>query len=813
MHTRMSWGSHITAALSSTIVSQAFAAGVQIIIVRALSSSGYGTYTTLYAWLAIASSIIGAGFDTWLLDRGSRQPTHLRHHLHHILRIKLGLWSIIIPFFVWQIDQISITLLSVGLIVIFIDSIGTTMLQALRALNQHRTVALLQLISPGILLVVVSLWQSNQIIWILTAQLIGIGLVSIAAWYSLMPHLSTSVTDTPTTLITSWPFIISDILAQIYTYTSTLLLASYASTTDVGIFRGAWSFIAYTVVIPSMIFSTTLPLLNHADDSQQLSIIQRSALAFFLYALGVGGFIAFGGGQIIVWLYGESFAPSIEFITHLTLLPLIKACTFFGVMLLIHRQRLIWRITTQLITVSVLWLWMPSLIAQFGISGAIQAQLIAESVLACGYLIGGLWVTRRIIAPAHTWPPKRIIITNMHGTRNLGDAAIHQIQQLWLLRQFPSANIHHCYAVAPNTTTRSGISHWVYDTHGNIAPWPTRLRRMLALIWCLTMHTIGISSRWGMTPIEQQAITTIITADLVCASGGGYLFDTPSTHPWWRFISWDWWLCADMLVACVWRRPLVLLPQSIGPLHNWPFRTFVRWILQHAHMIYLRESYSTTVLDSLGISYQRAPDFVWAMPIIQHTTPPIVPTLGITVMNWGKQSGFVSQQHTYEATLITVATTLHQHGWNIQLIGQATDHTPGWDDTEIVHRLAMHLPFATVIPPMATPDELQHHVAQLTCLVSTRLHGALLRFAMGQSAVVIAYHPKAHGMMHDIGLTPWCIPIDTITTDAVLDAIHTHTTQLPLIQQQRAHLRAQLDTLAIPPTTTYPTHAVIAPES
>ena len=803
MSARTSWWSHISAALSSTIVSQALAAVAQVIIIRALGSSGYGTYTTLYAWLAIAGSVIGAGFDIWMLDRGSRHPDQIRQHIRLILRIKISLWLIVFAVFLWQIDRIAITLLGLGFVVILLESISATLLQALRALNRHRTVALLQLIAPMMMLSIVSLWEPNQIHWLLVIQLISLSIVLISARHQLTAHVPhVPVTSAPTsTLITSWPFVISDVLAQMYTYTSTLLLASYASTTDVGIFRGAWSFIAYTVVIPSIIFSTTLPLLNNADRTQRPSIIWRSAMAFSIYALAVGAFVASGGGQVIVWLYGESFAPSVEFIANLTLLPFIKACTFFGVMLIIHRQRLIWRIVVQLVTVSVLWISMPPLIAATGINGAIQAQLITESVLALGYLIGGLWRMRQSMAP--TWPPRRIVITNMYGTRNLGDAAIHQLQHDWLVRQFPHATIQQCYAVAPTSDSIPGISHWVYDEHGQIAPLPTRLRRMIALISSISMHTIGIHSTWGMTPAERRTFTTITSADLVCASGGGYLYDHPSTKPWWRLFSWDWWLCADMLIAVHWRRPLVLLPQSIGPLHNQPFRTIVRWILQRAHVVYVRESHSAQLLDALTVPYQRAPDVVWGMP--SPSSLPVAttatPTLGMTLIDWGRQSEQTAVQHTYESAIIAVAHHFHAHGWHIQLFGQCTDQTPGWDDSVVTQRLALQLPFATVIPTVDSPTTLQHYYAQLTCLLSTRLHGALMRFAMEQSAVVIAYQPKAHGIMHDNGLAAWCLTIDTITPEAVITAIDSHADQIPIIVAQRQKCITQLAQLTIPRPT------------
>jgi polysaccharide pyruvyl transferase WcaK-like protein/O-antigen/teichoic acid export membrane protein len=727
----------------------------------------------------------------------------MRQHISLIVRIKLILWLIVSIIFVWQIERIELTLIGLGLIAILLESLSTTLLQALRACNQHRIVALIQLIAPGMLLAVVSWWYPDDIHMLFSIQIVSLIIVLITAWNQLRPHIHRNpITSTTIHIIrSSGPFIFSDLLAQIYTYTSTLLLASYASATDVGIFRGAWSFIAYTVVIPSIIFSTTLPLLNNANQSLRKSIIQRSAISFVAYAVSMGTFVALGGGQIITILYGESFAPSVTFITHLTILPFIKALTFFGVMLIIHRQRLVWRIIVQLITVGVLWLSMPPLIATAGISGAIYAQLITESVLALGYLLGGIWNTRTKPATPPTWPPRRIVITNMYGTRNLGDAAIHHHQYMWLNHQFPHAHIQRCYAVAPTPDTIPSISHWVYDQHGQIAPWLTRLRRMLALIWSIVMHLLGITTTWGMNSAERNTFTTITTADLVCTSGGGYLYDLPSPRPWWRLISWDIWICTDMIIAIIWHRPLVLMPQSIGPLYNRPFRILVQSILRRAHVVYVRESYSAHLLDTLGVAYQQAPDFVWNLsstsPPVQHLTP----TLGITLIDWGIQSHQPTLQQAYESAIITVAQHYHAHGWHIQLFGQCTDQTPGWDDSVVVQRIALQLPFATVMPTVDTPTALQYQYAQLTCLLSTRLHGALMRFAMMQSAVVIAYQPKAIGIMYDAGLAAWCITIDTITPEAIIAAIDSHHDQLSIIAVQRQQSTTQLAQLTIPSTT------------
>jgi polysaccharide pyruvyl transferase WcaK-like protein len=230
-------------------------------------------------------------------------------------------------------------------------------------------------------------------------------------------------------------------------------------------------------------------------------------------------------------------------------------------------------------------------------------------------------------------------------------------------------------------------------------------------------------------------------------------------------------------------------------------RILLTWILKRAHIVYVRESQSAQLLQQLGIVHHRAPDFVWGIPT---PTPlpatAIHPTLGITVMDYGQQTGQAQHQHSYETCIIAVARHFHAAGWSIHLFAQCTDDAPGWDDRVVVQRLASHLPFAHIMPVAPSPHVLQQQYAELSCLLSTRLHGALMRFAMNQPAVVIAYHPKAHGIMHDIGLEAWCLAIDTLTPEAVIHAVDTAATQLPIIAAQRQQQVDTLHTLTIPPT-------------
>ena len=85
------------------------------------------------------------------------------------------------------------------------------------------------------------------------------------------------------------------------------------------------------------------------------------------------------------------------------------------------------------------------------------------------------------------------------------------------------------------------------------------------------------------------------------------------------------------------------------------------------------------------------------------------------------------------------------------------------------------------MPFIADPTTLQQAYAQLDCLLTTRLHGAILRLGTGQSAIVIGYLPKAQGIMDDMGLGGWCLDIATATPTDIIAAIDSRDAQLPLI--------------------------------
>jgi colanic acid/amylovoran biosynthesis protein len=791
MHTIQRVRANLYAALSGTALSQAIAGVAQVMIVRTLGVDGYGRYTLVYAWLAIVAAVMGAGLDMWLLDSVSRQPALLRRSLGRVIVIKIsiGLGCIgIIWHGGWGVIP-NPWLLSIGFVAVCADSLSATLWQGLRALGQHRTVAILQSVAMGLLLAGVVAGAAQGVALLLALQatvaLVMLGGAGICVWQQ-MPAVTTA---TAVQLRHGVPFVISDILAQLYTYSSTLLLGGMASMSAVGVFRGAWSLIGYSFVVPAVIFTTTLPQLNAPNPpAVRKKIIATATGLLALYAIGMGLFAWLGAPLLLPWLYGPSYQASAQMVGQLALVPLAKAGSFLGVLLLVHQKRLRVRIGIQAVIVASLWLTAPWLIAQAGIQGAIQSQLFCEGLLAAGYLVSG--VVLMAFPRQRIWPPQHIYVSNMHGVANVGDLAIHQQQIQRLTDCFPTAHITLAYhdrtgaqRVFPHQHVVNGLSHWVYADEGGIAPLRTRIRRTVVWLCAIPLLRWGVVPRWGLRAGERATLQAIADADVVYASGGGYLYDTHSRGGVGRVLSWDWYLLADMLTAIAIGCPLVLLPQSFGPCHNPWFRRMLVWVIRHAQRVYARESLSSAWLSRHGIVHRSAPDCAWGMmqpvPIAPHT--PLI--LGITVINWGAQSQGFAGQVTYETVMTQVITHYLSHGWQVQLFVQCHEANPSWDDGQVAQRIAQRInhPAVHLMPFIADPTNLQQAYAQLDCLLTTRLHGAILRLGTAQSAVVIGYLPKAQGIMADMGLGAWCLDIDTATPNDIIAAIDNRDAQLPLI--------------------------------
>ncbi len=791
------WGVHIGAVLSSTAVGQIMAGVAQVLIVRALGVSGYGQYALLYAWLAVASALLGAGLDTWLLDSQSRQHATHGSTVRRILTIKTSVWLVFGVIAVVWIPNLPAQIVAIGLIAVLVDSLSATGFQVLRAQNRHPLVASIQLLAPVMLLTGVLSGAATGLLSIVLLQLAVACTTAVCVGWFVWRHI---VSAEQATLAGALPFVISDICAQLYTQSTTILVGSMMLSSAVGVYRGAWSLVGYSFIVPAVLFQTTLPHLNAQKEPRaRRLLLRRTLLLMLIYALSMGIFVVYGAPWVLPLLYGESFRPSAVLLPAFAWVPFFKALSFSGVLILLMEGQIRRRIIVQILVVTVVWATAPWLIAQGGIAGAVSAQLLSEGVLGVGYLLIAARSLRLTETPV--WPPRRIVISHLHGSGNVGDAAIHQAQYDLIKTLFPTAHIT-VAAALPATLQRAFadativrcIHGWVFADDGTIAPLATRARRTIALMCAVLLGRWGIRARWLLDDTERASLEAVRNADVVYASGGGYLYDEPTAHPLRRLLGWDLWVVADLLIARAWQRPLVLLPQSIGPCTNRPFVAVLRWLLRQADRIYARDSATSALLHQWRIAHRIAPDMAWYAETthVADQTPSRQLVLGVVALDWGAQYPSFRGQTAYEDALVTTIEHFATHGWRIQLYSQCREANPAWDDRLVTQRIALRAACTVeIMPDITDPTTLAHAYAALDAMVATRMHAAILRMRSGGSCVVIGYLPKTAALMQDLGVADWHVPISAVDAATLCALVERRADQIPILMRATTQIRTE----------------------
>lgn len=372
----------------------------------------------------------------------------------------------------------------------------------------------------------------------------------------------------------------------------------------------------------------------------------------------------------------------------------------------------------------------------------------------------------------------KIVLINNHSVLNAGDYAI-LLQTLNLLHAaFPQADI----SLTFNEPALARALLPTYRIYAAPPAWGVELNQHRQSVkasrfirgWYLILLLIGaLLVRWTGRPIrvfrdpqKQALLAELASADLVVASGGGYLYH------WFTFAS------ALSLSALVMRRKLVMLPQSIGPFHH-PLQVWLaRQIVARADLVFTRESISLRRAQDLGAREARyEPDLAFAFPsapaevakawLQWQLSIPDAATMyvGITAINWqGQNSRFRQQQH-YEETLVEFINRLTDQGAVVVLFAQTCGPGQEEDDRLVNMRLyqrVRHQERVVMLNEHIHPALLQALYGCMNYFVATRLHSFILATNAGVPALSIGYLTKSIGILSDMGLPDRCLDIQHV---------------------------------------------------
>ncbi len=380
--------------------------------------------------------------------------------------------------------------------------------------------------------------------------------------------------------------------------------------------------------------------------------------------------------------------------------------------------------------------------------------------------------------------PLTILMINLHSSRNAGDAAlaITAVQQLRTCfpgsRVILSMNDPESH-VSDELKVGSFMRFFHTISENGSVKWNglTMLRLGICSLLTGLVYRLFRRSLFFSLPGEQKTLLqAYLDADLIASAPGNFLYSSGKFGVPLLVIVYS------LAYALLLKKPLYILPQSIGPFRRRWESWLVNWVLRRARMILVREPVSLQNLVASGLKHPRlyqVPDLAFAFPgegaqrardwliskgiDVDHDRP----LLGITTINWAAQTSQIQQQALYENALFVAARQfIIQHGGRGIFFPQVYGATRAADDRVPAGRIARRLIEAgltvTLIEEPTPPALLKSAYGFMDLFIGTRMHSNIFALTAGVPVLAIAYRYKTQGLMNLVGLSDWVVDIQQI---------------------------------------------------
>jgi colanic acid/amylovoran biosynthesis protein len=380
------------------------------------------------------------------------------------------------------------------------------------------------------------------------------------------------------------------------------------------------------------------------------------------------------------------------------------------------------------------------------------------------------------------------------GTRNLGvhalttgtvSSALNAIPQarLWLL-DFDDApgtyEVHAANRLVSMPMVNVRFSKKLYLAN-NIA-------RLLLL--ALAGRTIPSPSFRRRFYSRNRYLRQLQESDIVAALAGGDSFSDIYGQE--RL----WYVSLPQILALLMKRPLVLLPQTVGPFKTAIGRFVARYILRHAHWIYTRDAESLEEVERLLGHKPEKASFAFDMGFALDPLPPppeviemihnlrLKGTLiGLNVSGLLDAGGYTRAnqfglQFDYREMIQRVITFFaNQQGVQVLLVPHVLGGPENMEsDVAACQRISETLGAGLRGRVYTLPANLNHHqikwvIGQCDFFLGSRMHACIAAVSQAVPAVGLAYSRKFAGVFRSLGVLELVVDLTEQDIGGVLSLV------------------------------------------
>lgn len=393
----------------------------------------------------------------------------------------------------------------------------------------------------------------------------------------------------------------------------------------------------------------------------------------------------------------------------------------------------------------------------------------------------------------------KILLVNFHSTMNAGDLGLLVSAREFLLRVFSSCEItvsanwpdepayqENDFTVVPSPWSLSGL-----NTNTSIfQQFRKFIDTSIKLYQTDTKHKFDDHDMNRLRSAYREA-------DIIMSVGGNQFYSSGRLG--WPFpVS-----ILGVLLAERYKKPLVVLPQSIGPLKRWWERALLRKAYGSARRIFLRDEKSLDLAKELGLPNAKviyspdlalglqSRDLASASEVLRQGGVDLArPKLGVTLISKMNRSFDSQAMHNYfEVLKISLANFSRENSVQLIFFNQVTGPTSVEDDSIPTARMVDRLQSVGIdaihINKRLSPDLLKACYGQMDIFLATRLHSGIFAMGMTVPTLFIGYLTKAQGLVRSLKIEE-----DFIDLSDINEAITR--TKLETIWKNRAARRTHL---------------------
>jgi polysaccharide pyruvyl transferase WcaK-like protein len=273
---------------------------------------------------------------------------------------------------------------------------------------------------------------------------------------------------------------------------------------------------------------------------------------------------------------------------------------------------------------------------------------------------------------------------------------------------------------------------------------------------------------------------TLRSVDVLLIPGTGLLTDANGVRSW----GWGPYYCFKWsLVARLLGRKLCFVSVGAGPIYSFWGRVFTKAALSFSHFRSYRDQATKDYLRVMGFVVEDDPvypDLVFGCSDLLVRTNEKLSTggnaVGLGIMEYAGTYSISNPTDAIQQNYLNCVTEFAQ--WVIRngnelrlIIGDLCDaNTRHFLAAELLDRLQQGEKQSFVDEAIVSVEELLRQIAMTDIVVATRFHNLVLALRSNKPVIAISFHQKCESLMAEMGLSAYCLDINTLRTDALIDA-------------------------------------------